>query len=82
MLYPDEVLVPTKDMDEFWHMHILHTKFYMKDCQNLFGRYLHHTPSDEHGVSELRDGFNRMLQLYKDCFGESVRILQRGMNLE
>lgn len=78
MLYPGEALVPTKDMDEFWHMHILHTKSYMNDCQNLFGRYLHHTPSDEHAVSELSDGFNRMLQLYKHCFGDSVRVLQRG----
>lgn len=37
-------LVPNGDIDEIWHMHILDTRAYMKDCNQLFGEYLHHFP--------------------------------------
>nr|MBF4427486.1 glycine-rich domain-containing protein-like [Vibrio anguillarum] len=35
-------LVPNGDIDEIWHMHILDTRAYMRDCDTLFGEYLHH----------------------------------------
>lgn len=38
-------LAPSKDIDEFWHYHILDTKKYHNDCENIFGYYLHHQPS-------------------------------------
>lgn len=37
-------LVPNADIDEIWHMHILDTRAYMRDCDALFGEYLHHYP--------------------------------------
>lgn len=37
-------LVPNGDIDEIWHMHILDTRAYMRDCDTLFGEYLHHYP--------------------------------------
>jgi hypothetical protein len=37
-------LVPDGDIDEIWHMHILDTRAYIKDCDELFGEYLHHYP--------------------------------------
>lgn len=37
-------LVPNGDIDEIWHLHILNTAQYMKDCDELFGAYLHHYP--------------------------------------
>ncbi|MFS1935433.1 glycine-rich domain-containing protein [Vibrio splendidus] len=37
-------LVPNADIDEIWHMHILDTRAYMRDCDTLFGEYLHHYP--------------------------------------
>ena len=37
-------LVPSGDIDEIWHMHILDTRAYMKDCEQLFGEFLHHYP--------------------------------------
>ena len=43
-LYPNEDLVPTKQIDEFWHQHILDTRNYAQDCEFLFGRFLHHDP--------------------------------------
>ena len=35
---------PNKLADYSWHSHILDTKNYTKDCQTIFGRYLHHFP--------------------------------------
>ena len=43
-LYPKEEHVPTSDIDEMWHSHILDTHKYMADCQDIFGFYLHHYP--------------------------------------
>ena len=42
--YPDEIIVPPQEVDEFWHLHILDTRNYEIDCQNIFGYYLHHFP--------------------------------------
>src|SRR5437899_1838008 len=39
-----EDIVVSKDVDEFWHAHILHTMKYTEDCERMFGRYLHHSP--------------------------------------
>lgn len=42
---PDEKLSPTKNADEIWHEHILHTKKYSEDCESLIGRMIHHNPT-------------------------------------
>jgi len=44
--HPDEAenIVLHKDVDEFWHTHILQTMKYTHDCQRMFGTYLHHNP--------------------------------------
>jgi len=39
-----EDIVVSKDVDEFWHTHILHTMKYTEDCERVFGAYLHHKP--------------------------------------
>src|SRR5947207_3142375 len=38
------ILVPTDIIDQFWHAHILDTFRYRKDCDNIFGHYLDHSP--------------------------------------
>lgn len=43
---PKNLLVPTKQIDEFWHNHILYTQNYFKDCLNIFGHYFHHVPAN------------------------------------
>ena len=44
--YPDDAedILLSKDVDEFWHTHILQTRKYLEDCQNAFGAFLHHEP--------------------------------------
>ena len=39
-----EDILLSKDVDEFWHTHILQTMKYSDDCQNVFGTYVHHNP--------------------------------------
>lgn len=41
---PDTDLAPPKDIDLFWHHHILDTRKYIEDCERLFGQYIHHFP--------------------------------------
>ena len=43
-IYPNQTIVPTKDIDTFWHYHILDTRKYMDDCDKVFGSYFHHFP--------------------------------------
>ena len=38
-----------KDIDVYWHAHILHTKKYAEDCNRYFGYFLHHEPNDALG---------------------------------
>jgi hypothetical protein len=33
-----------KIVDEIWHQHILDTHAYHRDCDAIFGSYLHHFP--------------------------------------
>jgi hypothetical protein len=42
--YPRETIAPDKDVDRFWHAHILDTRKYIDDCERVFGFYLHHFP--------------------------------------
>src|SRR5258705_1571233 len=39
-----EEIAMSEDTDEFWHTHILQTRKYAEDCQEMFGTYLHHSP--------------------------------------
>jgi hypothetical protein len=44
--HPDDAedILLSKDVDEFWHTHILQTMKYAEDCQIVFGNFLHHEP--------------------------------------
>jgi hypothetical protein len=74
-LYPEKTIVPTKDIDIFWHTHILDTKKYMTDCELLFGGYFHHFPyfgmRGEKDRMDLKEAFNETEELYLNLFGES-----------
>jgi hypothetical protein len=48
-----EFLVPTREIDEFWHNHILYTRNYYLDSMVIFGRYLHHDPASPDDNPEL-----------------------------
>ena len=73
--YPDhaEDILLSKDVDEFWHTHILQTIKYTEDCEAVFGKYLHHaphvgevTPADKEKRIALAE---KTRQLYQREFG-------------
>ncbi len=78
--FPDELLTPTCDIDEFWHNHILHTKRYIADCNALLGHYIHHQPSDPGDIKEsiiVKKQFQRTQELYAQEYGEVLQVLER-----
>jgi len=74
--FPDETIAPTKDVDKFWHGHILDTLKYAEDCQKVFGYFLHHFPyfgmRGEEDAANLRAAAERMHAIYKQEFGEAL----------
>jgi hypothetical protein len=82
VLYPDETLRPTPEIDEFWHHHILCTHKYAEDCDRVFGRFLHHSPdsvdSDRADHEAASTWTNEMLA----AFGEPLEDLTRRFRRE
>jgi hypothetical protein len=74
--YPNKSIVPSKDIDSFWHTHILDTEKYFDDCENVFGHYLHHYPyfgvQDQNDKENLKSAFDDTNLLYEKHFGESL----------
>lgn len=73
-LNPDGPCVPTKDVDLFWHQHILDTRAYADDCQKIFGEFLHHFPyfgmRGEEDAKNLQDTFEETKIQYAQLFGD------------
>ncbi len=42
--FPDRSIAPSRDVDIFWHCHVLTLGLYLEHCQKLFGRPLLHYP--------------------------------------
>lgn len=73
LLYPKEKIVPDKEVDTFWHYHILDTKDYIRVTNKIFGYYVHHNPyfGLNGNSSELSISFKKTIELYKKHFGTS-----------
>ena len=71
--YPHLTLAPSRDIDRFWHTHILDTRKYAEDCDATFGRFLHHFPylglRGEDDAKALDDAFAKMQALMAQEFG-------------
>lgn len=69
-------LPPSKDIDEAWHAHILHTEDYVNFCNEAFGGYLHHHPHTKKNalsIDQLAELFEKQTQhLYKQEFGDYI----------
>ena len=68
--YPCTPLFPSPVVDEVWHTHILFTKEYTRDCNDYFGRYLHHAPKRRIEKNRKGDGWKTTLRLYKEWIRE------------
>ncbi len=75
--YPDDAedILLSKDVDEFWHTHILQTRKYLEDCQRVFGNFLHHEPhvgARTHADDERRAALAEKTRgLYEREFGSA-----------
>lgn len=83
-LYPNQAIVPTREIDIVWHFHILDTCKYAEDCERLFGYYLHHNPNfiaeDEVDNLVFVEGFNNTVALFAECFG--IRLTEENNQLQ
>jgi hypothetical protein len=61
-------VVPTKDVDEVWHNHILDTEEYAKDCQRCFGYFVHHHPYMKD--DDLQRSWKETNAVYENTFGK------------
>lgn len=51
--HPGERATPTLEIDELWHLHMLHPVAYYADCMRLFGRIFDHDGGFGLGPGEL-----------------------------
>jgi len=69
-----EEIVLSKDVDEFWHTHILQTIKYTEDCERIFGVYLHHNPHvgarTQADIDEKEVLAKKTQMMYRDEFGD------------
>ena len=70
---PDEAIVPSNLIDDFWHLHILDTQKYAEDCEHFLGFFLHHFPyfgmRGEKDAQNLADSWQKTKTLYRTTFG-------------
>jgi hypothetical protein len=86
--YPDhaEDIMLSKDVDEFWHTHILQTMKYAQDCQAVFGNFLHHEPHvGERTAADLEKRTamaEKTRALYAREFGDAQDVAWSGHAIE
>jgi hypothetical protein len=75
--YPEEPVVPSEEVDEFWHMHILDTQRYGADCERIFGHFMHHDPyigiDGPEDEARLQEAADRSHALFMREFGEAAQ---------
>lgn len=74
--HPETTVAPSKEIDKFWHAHILDTLKYAEDCQQVFGYFLHHFPyfglRGAEDAAQLAQAGADMERLYQAEFGEPM----------
>jgi hypothetical protein len=72
--YPDTLVSPSRDIDEMWHLHMLHPVAYYHDCMTNFGEILDHDggfgSASEEEWGELISIFEATAVLWQREFGE------------
>jgi uncharacterized protein (TIGR04222 family) len=66
----DFVVVPSAEVDEVWHLHMLHSRDYWDGwCAEALGLKLHHEPAASGDGARFRTLYAETLALYETCFG-------------
>lgn len=78
-------------IDGLWHTFILFTEEYASFCNQIAGRFLHHSPNvtgpkpqTEQARASIKDGYVRFLEAYESAYGETAppHLWPRPMKLE
>jgi hypothetical protein len=72
--HPGKRMAPTRDIDLFWHLHMLTPVAYHRDCMKLFGKLLDHDGGFGKGDGELpqlQEVFRRTAQAWEAAYGEA-----------
>jgi len=76
VLYPGATIVPTRQLDDVWHAHMLDTAKYRADCDRVFGRFMDHFPyAGLRGEDDRRAwqaDFERTRRLFREHFGVDI----------
>lgn len=73
VLYPGAAIVPTRQIDQVWHAHLLDTARYRADCDHALGAFLDHFPyaglRGEADRLAWGEDFARTRRLFRERFG-------------
>ena len=78
-LYPNQNIIPTVEIDQVWHHHILSdVDKYIQDCEMLFGRLLNHAsyPQSEDDINTWQASFSQTQELFQQHF--DLQLLTEG----
>jgi hypothetical protein len=73
MMAADHMCVPSKIVDEAWHLHLLYTRSYWEElCTKTLGRIIHHGPGKGGKKEDAKyaDFYSQTLNTYAEFFGE------------
>ncbi|RWO26485.1 hypothetical protein [Mesorhizobium sp.] len=71
MCVSDEMLTPSQEVDEAWHLHLVYTRSYWDNfCRGVLGRDIHHEPT-EGGAAE--NAKPRLLQANEGTVSGRIR---------
>ena len=71
---PVKMIIPwSKNLDEFWHEHILDTKNYEACCYLIFGKYIHHVPGIPKDLQQHTKAYDKTKNLYKKVFSKKTK---------
>ena len=73
---PNQMLVPTLDIDLIWHVHMLSANDYEEDCHALLGRLLNHDA--ELSEAEIAGAFAKTQELYAATHGADYVLNKRA----
>lgn len=69
--HPSMTLPTCKEVDDFWHAHLLCTHQYLEMCSAIGAGFIHHNPCLSSDAGTIVGSYNRdTLGLYREHFGE------------
>jgi hypothetical protein len=76
LLDPRNMHAISKELDPFWHAHILHTEEYVEFCKRVMHYYMHHAPLNH----ERKDHVQHVKRLYRYTLDECYPLFFNHIN--